>query len=438
MASLVRAGGLALVQNVSGLVFGIGTYAMLARLLPKEDMGTWAAYMTLVSLLEVARNGLVQNAKINFLQQYSDHEPEVIKASLVINLGVSVLMASVLLATGLPLAAYWNAPVVQQLLWSYALTSLVLVPFSQANVLQQARMNFGWVAVGNITRTAGLFLLVGWYFIQGSTPQLATLANAQLVIALVAALVAIYGVKGQYELAKGLQWQWVKRLLHFGKYVFGTNLSAVFYTSIDQLLMPNFLPKQALAGYNAAVRINTLAEVPILTLASVIYPYKVQLMNRDGEAASYEIFYKSVGAVTGLLLPVVLASWLFPELILTIIAGPKYADAAPLLQVLATGVLFQPMLRQFGTQMDSSGRPHLNFLAAFGMAVLNTGLNYWAIQQFGTTGAAWSTLGTQFTFAVVAAILLNIHFGLNMLKVIPHLGMSYVLSWQLAMKVLRR
>lgn len=437
MRTLLRSGSISLVQNVAGLVFGVGSFVMLTRIFPKDTVGIWANYMNIITLLEVARNGLVQNAKINFLNQYSQDEPVILKASLVINLGVSLLSALFLALCGGLLASYWAAPVVQVLFWIYALTSLVLVPFTQVNILQQSRMHFGWVAVGTMLRTGGFFFFILAHVLLGKPLDLVHMAWAQLFIAMLAAAVVLYGIRGQWQLASGISWVWVRRLLHFGKYVFGTNLSAVFYNSIDQILLGRFT-KSVVAEYNAAVRINTLAEVPIATAASVIYPYKVQLMAREGEQASHEVFYKSVGAITGLLLPVVLAAWIFPELILTLIAGQQYADAAPLLRILATSALVQPFLRQFGTQMDSSGRPHLNFMAAFGMAILNTVLNYVAIRYAGATGAACATLFTQFAFLTTAAWLLNSYFGISLWKVVPHLGLAYQLALDKAKAFLRK
>lgn len=427
-AKLAVSGLYSLAQNVTGLAFGLGTFMMLARITSKYEFGTWAQFMTVTSLLEVARNGLVQNAQIKFMHDYADREPEILKASLVLTTGFTVFFSAIMFLFAGQLADLLNNVALVELFKIYSLTGLVLIPFSQLNIVQQARMNFGPVFATVATRTGLLFLFVLWYFVGGHKLEVKSMAWVQLVAAAIASLMAIWAVKGRYQLAGGLQLQWIREQVRFGKYVFGTNVSAILYGSVDQLLLGRMLSPAVVGVYNNAVRINTLAEVPVATAASILYPYKVQLNSQQDIQGAHKVFYQGIGAVFGLLLPVVMACWLFAEEIITLMSSEKYIEAAPLLRILACSALIQPFLRQFGTQMDSSGRPEINFSVAFGMAILNTLLNYFFITHWGITGAAVATLLTQVTFLITAYLLLNHYFQLRLERALVYTFMGYQLT----------
>ncbi len=422
---LLASGLYSLVQNVLGLMFGFGGFILLARLLPKDVFGTWALFMTTISLIEVARNGLVQNAKIKFLKAHPEQEGDIMRASLTINIGISVLSA-VLLGVGSQLFAnLLKSPIIVDLFWIYGLTTLTLIPFSQINVLQQSRLNFGPVLLATLIRAGLFFSYIAYHFWLNSPPDLHHLAVVQLICAALGSIFAILGVGRDFVLSSTVDWGWVRRLLHFGKFVFGTNVSAILYSSVDQYLLAGLTTKSVVADYNAAVRINTLAEVPVSTAASILYPYKVSLQHKGDNEEVKTVFYKGVGAIVGLLLPVVLLCWAIPGPIMLLIAGPKYLAAAPLLPILACCALLQPFLRQFGTQMDSSGHPHINFGVALSMAFLNFALNYFFILRWGAIGAASATLTTQLVFLLIAAWLLNRFFQIKLFRSFQYLFAAY-------------
>jgi O-antigen/teichoic acid export membrane protein len=436
---LFASGLYSLVQNVLGLLFGFGGFFLLARILSKEAFGTWAIFMTTVSLLEVARNGMIQNAKIKFLNDFPDSEPEIIRASLAINIFMSCATALAIGFLGSFIGSLLHAPpLFATLLWISAITTIVLIPFSQLNILQQSRLNFGPVLAAVAIRAGLFFGYILYHYIMAKEINLVHLAVMQLIAACSGSLVALLGIGKQLVIADYTNWYWVKKLVGYGKFVFGTNVSAVLYSSADQYVLSAMTSLSKVGVYNAAVRINTLAEVPIATVASILYPYKVQLHKQGDNEATHLVFYKGIGAIVGLLLPIVLLCLAVPEFILTIIASSKFVEAAPILRILSIAILIQPFLRQFGTQMDSSGHPHINFAVAALMAVLNFGLNYFFIGWLGINGAAIATLTTQFTFLVIAAWLLNKYFEIRIFRSLYYLTTGYIMAWKKLNSIIKR
>ena len=48
-------------------VFGFLGFALLARILTKEEMGIWVVFMTTAAMVEVGIVGLLQNAMVKYL-----------------------------------------------------------------------------------------------------------------------------------------------------------------------------------------------------------------------------------------------------------------------------------------------------------------------------------------------------------------------------------
>jgi O-antigen/teichoic acid export membrane protein len=78
----------------------------------------------------------------------------------------------------------------------------------------------------------------------------------------------------------------VVRMLHFGKYIFGTNLFSNLARSFDHFVTANVLNpvegKSFVANYNVVARINTMMDVPSLAVADVLFPKSVETLETDG------------------------------------------------------------------------------------------------------------------------------------------------------------
>ncbi len=114
----------------------------------------------------------------------------------------------------------------------------------------------------------------------------------------------------------------------------------------------------------------------------------------------------SVGAILAFILPAIVVVWMFPEFIILLIAGEQYLDAVPVLKLSMLYGLFIRFVVQFGTILDSSGRPLVNFYFTLLVAGLNVFFNYLGIKYFGLIGAVYGTLLTYtITFGLMQATL---------------------------------
>ena len=403
----LKAGLFSLSERFSLLLFGFGSLFLLLRMLPKIGFGVWVLFLTVTSIIEVARIGLLQNALVKFLTtSKKEAYASIGTASLFLNLLLAFLSILLLLLIAYPLSHLWESPKLPDLLYIYCLTTVALIPLHQSNFTQQANLDFRGIFWANFTKQGLFFAYILCYFVAGWEISLIGLASFQVFTAACGALVSFLFGRKYLKFKWPLDWQWVKKLFHYGKFVFGTNLSAMLYKTIDKIMLGSLLNPIAVAIYELAIRITNLAEVPTFSIASIVFPQSARKMDSEGTEGVKILYEKSVGAILAFILPCILVVLLFPTWIIWIVAGEQYLDAAPILRLTMLYGLFVPFAIQFGTILDSIGQPKTNFIFTLLGAILNVVFNYLFISTFGLVGAAYGTLTTYtITFVLMQTLL---------------------------------
>ncbi len=391
----LRSGFFTLLERLSALIFGFGSLFFLLRALSKDDFGVWVLFLTIVSFLEVGRIGLLQNALVRYLTtSKKEAYPKIITASATLN-GLLTLASILFLLILAPiLSNVWNAPELSQLIYIYLITTTLLIPFHQFNFIQQANLKFKGIFWANFVKQGLFFGYILWLFVQGTQISIVGLASFQIVGAFCGALVSYWFVRPYLSFSKQIHWEWVKQLFNFGKYVFGTNLSTMLYKSIDKIMLGSLLSTVSVALYELAIRITNLAEVPTFSIASIVFPQSAKRIQSEGPKGVKLLYEKSVGVIIAILAPLIFFILLFPEFIIKIIASEKYLEAVPVLRLTILYGLFVPFAVQFGTVLDSIGKPKINFYFTLTGTLLNIVFNYLFITRFGLIGAAYGTLTT--------------------------------------------
>lgn len=405
----LKSGLLTISDRFSALIFALGSVFILLRLLPREDFGTWALYLGIISFVEVARHGLIANALIKFMAGYKIEDKdyaEISTASLVLNGILSILSAIVLLGIAYPVSVGFKAPTLMYMLMLYSIGTIVFAPLLHFNAIQQANFNFKGTFWSNFVKQGTFFFFVCGVFFLNFSANLIVLVIVRILCGGLAAIVSWYFAKPYIRFSKTISREWIKKLFDFGKYVFGTNLSTMLYKNIDKFMIGGMLGRASVALYEVAIKITNLAEVPTFSIASIVFPKSAQKMNEEGRPAIKRLYEKSVGIIYAVLFPFILGVILFPELIITIVAGEEYLDAVSLLRWTMLYGLFIPFAVQFGTALDSMGKPKVNFYLTFIGMGINVISNYLFITNFGVIGAAYGTLLTYLiSFGIMQTIL---------------------------------
>lgn len=442
-AQLIRSGLYAMGDRVSALVLGFGSLWMLTRMTTVELFGVWVFYQGFVATVEVARSGLIQNALIRYLttRDATDHG-RIFGGAWMLNVAIAVAGSVVLWCAGDPLSAWLHYEGLGVLTKIYAVTFLATTPLWQYNYLQQAYLEFRGPFWATVLRYAVMFALtaamfVGYYDVDvDAVAVLTVLAYGQLAAATLGALISFYYARPFLPNATELNAAWAKRLAHYGKYVFGTNLSSMLYKQVDTTMLGVLLGAQfgavPAAVYGLAIRITNFVDVPTLAVASIVFPESSRASATGGPAAQARMYERAVAGILSLTLPALLVIGVLPSVFVDFVGGDKYAATIPVLQVTVLFSLFIPFANQFGTLVDASGTPALNFRYTLIGMLLNVVFNYVFISRLGVIGAPLGTLTTYLVMFVAMQRLLAQRFGVSLTKVARALPQTYVTLFRFA------
>lgn len=402
----MKAGSYSLLGYAAQLGFAFVSFVILVRLLPEYDFGVWVLFLTLTSFAEMGRSGLLQNAVIKFCVEEEGEYGNILSSGLWVNTLGSIVLGLVLVVMIYPLSRMWSAPELTQLIWWYlpwALLNGTARYFDFAHMVHHDFKGIFWSK--GIYGFSFLLGIVGiWWWTESM--ELSYLPILQIIAAL-PALIVFFFYRRDYLLWGKYSTAWAKRIVHFGKYVLGTNISSMLFNKMDLMMVGFFLNPAAVAIYNVATRVTNYLEVPMSGISQVIYP-KIALANSNGGKVEVGALYeKAVGVIVALVLPLVILVLGLSEWVVTLVAGPAYAAAAPLLNILVLAVMIKPWGRLFGITLDAIGKPQLNFvLLAVGL-VLNIVLNALFISWWGLQGAAIATLVAMILLVVTGQILID-------------------------------
>ena len=418
-------------QKLSVLLFGILSTVILTRSIDKYEMGVWSLFLTIAGLTEVVRHGLIKNAVIKFLnsQPAAEHK-DILSAALFLNILITSFIAIVLALLAPLLSRVLQAPELSYVLYVFLFGLIALIPFSHFEWVQNAHSDFKGIFYAYLIRQlVSLGLIVIFILFD-------YISLYYLVLFYSAGIMA--GAAVSYRFARkhltrqfSITQQWLLRLWHFGKYVFGTNISSAAFRSTDQFVVSHFLNPATVALQSISLRITNLTDIPSQVLGDILFPKSAQTVTEGHNERIKYLYEKSVGAVLAFVLPATLFILLFPTLILTIVAGNKYDEAAPYLRIVILAGLFMPFLKQFGTIMDSTGKPKGNFLVLLFMAVVQLINCYLLVQTNFLIGAGIALLVTHMVGFIITQRLLRQYYNINFINCFKYAFDFYPEMWQM-------
>jgi len=346
-------------------------------------------------------------------QTPEEEHPSLQAATYSVNLGISTVLAILSFALAYPVANWLHLPGLTIMLQWYSLTLILSTIFAHCELLLNAKTDFRGVCWIYCIRQGLLVSAIALCFLFkfDVTPQL--LAIFYLLSFFIAGLLGLkFGaryIKLDFHNTK----KWIPKIWRFGRYVFGTNASATLFRSTDNFITANtFVSPVITSYYNACLRISNLADMPSQVLGDIMFPKVAKYGDSDKDAIK-NMYEKTVGATLTFSIPALLILLIFPSLILQILAGKEFLDGAPILRVTAFFGFSLPFIKQFGTIMDATGNPDLNFKTMFSAVFFNICTNLIGVHFFGVLGAALGTATTYFTLLVVTQIILYRKFGIK-------------------------
>jgi lipopolysaccharide exporter len=417
----IKSGSLTLLQSMVGVFFGFAGFYLLVRILDKHTYGAWTLFLGTITLLEFVRNGLIQNALIKSLASVKEADKaNVISASFTISgiLTIACIILNLLFAQYL--CNIWGIPELLPLFHLYNVVFIFSGITAQFNYIEQANFSYNGIFLSSVLRQAILFFYILCCYVFRWELQLISLVYVQIAGVVIGVIPAYLHVKKFFRFKYIYHPQWMKNLFHFGKYSFGTSLGAMLLNTIDQMMLGAFLSPAAAGAYNIAVRITNLVEIPTGSVATIVFPQSAKRMETEGKESIKYLYEKSVGTILAILIPGLLFLFFFSDWVVTIIAGDKYPEAIPVLKVTILYCLLIPYGRQFGTILDSIGKPRITFITVIISALLNIILNYIFINRYGVLGAAYGTLTTQVIGFIIGQSILRRELNINLFNTLVY------------------
>jgi len=428
----LRSGLLSLSEKVAAMAFNLGTAMLLLRLLSKEAFAAWGIFILVSYFVEMGRSGLLQNGLVRSLAMQKDNPVEqanITTAAFLLNISYSTLSNLILWFCADWIGRYYQVPQLAEMLPIYFLSNYLMACCSHSNFVQQAHFEFRGLFWTSVFYRGIPFVWVFWCWVS-EAPLLLWQFSVAIFVGIGLATLATWRYARPFLFfVKNIDFQWVLNLVGYGKYVLGTNLSTMFYRNIDKLTLGQLLGPAAFAVYDAAGRVTQLVEAPAFSIAAIVFPKSAEKMALEGPVGVKHLYERSVGATLAVILPFIVFVLVFAEPIIRVFAGTQYMESANVLRLTAFFGLFMPFAVQFGTVLDSTGKPAVNFVYTLFTALLNLGLSYFFIQKFGLFGAAYSTL-TGYTLSfVLMQTHLHRHFKINALRAFAFIPEFYKIGW---------
>lgn len=435
-----KAGFFTLMERFSVQAFGLITFFVLIRVLPKENFGIWTLFYSLTSIADLIRNGFLRNPLIKFVNEDEGRNEykTILSSSFFLNVILSGLLAIILIFCAQPLSVAWSSPDLIQLFYIYTGTIFFMVFFTHFEVVQHANLSFAGVTVSYLIQKAVflIFILAVTYF-QG-TISLNFLAIGQAISVMLSCIVSYFYSRKMLYFSFRIDKAWFSKLFNYGKYTFGTNISSMLMRNIDSWMIGYFMSPAAVAIYNPAIRVSNLLELPTSSLASILFPQAAKKIRKEGKEAVKRLYEKSVAVILAFMLPCVMIIVFFAKEVILLIAGPEYLESVPALQVTMLYGIILPFNRQLGVILDAAGKASTNMLFVMRNAIINLLMNILLIPLFGVLGAAFATLLTYLISMVINQIYLKRNYDINFFSYLNNVAFYYKECWKFIVKFQQR
>lgn len=393
-----------ILQRFSLVFFGMVSYLVLVRFFKESQIGVWALFLAICTTFEMAKYALLKNGFITFFNSTDDSQEkiEVASSSLVVNTGFTLIFILLILAGRIWVSHYWNAPELRSMLCLYIPIALLLIPFSHFEYLQQANMSFKGIFMSYFVRQGVFFVTVVVFSIWfAKSFSLELLVIFQCVGVLLATVIGWFYSRKYLQIRFCPTTLWIKKLVKYGKFVFGSGVCSNVFGSLDRFMTASYLSSVAVAYYDVAGRINNMIDVPTTAAADVIFPKSARASHEEGPSKVKYLYERMVGILVALIFPVAVVVFIFAEEIIAVIAGRNYVGAASIVRVGMLYAIFRPIQIQASNVLNSINKPRTTFMLNLLVLIFNLIVNYFLIRTQGFIGAAYGTfLSTIFSFII--------------------------------------
>lgn len=396
---------------LTGLSFGtanllrLGGNLILTRLLFPEAFGIMALVQVVMTGLSMfsdigIRASIVQNAR--------GEEPLFLDTAWVMQIGRGILLWLITWVLAAPVAAFYETPILAELLPVAGLVALFQGLNSTKLALANRTLTLGRVTLIEIgSAVTGLAVLIGLALLWGSVWALVIGSLVTPFLIMVLSHVAMPGHRNRlrFDVETG------RTLVKFGKYIFLSTLAGFLISQADRAILGKFVSLSDLAFYNIAFM---FASIPVMVMRKMNDVVLFPLYSRRPPSESAENFaniararWLVMATVMGML--AVLA--IFGNYLIIYLYDPRYEAAGALVVWIAIASSALVVVGSYGSMMLAAGDSRQFALLMILNATVRTIVLFFGVIYFGLVGAALAPLVATFLFYPVIVRLLRPYGG---------------------------
>lgn len=400
-----------------GVAAALGSQIVLARCLPLQEFGEYAAMLALSTTLAVIGSGGLALASVRFLPAYRDARDwpafsgyvreAAIRSAVLASL---IAAAAVAIAAAIPALRSW----VPVLLASIPLTVLLCLAGLLVGVQQSIRRPLQAETFNNLLRPIVLMGFIGGLVWSGGPADAGTALLLTAAAVFVTLVPAWIGVRRTIPIvAAGMARREDRRLWIASGIGFLVPLVAASAIERMDTIFLGLLAGPDMAGiYSVAARLAILIGFATAAVNAMLGPMAAELIGRKDQDGLRQLLANGSLLNTGLSLLVAGGLLVMGPLLMRLF-GSVFVDGAEAMRILMVGQFIQAMLGGGGAMLAMSGR---NGALAAVMAVsvaFHAMLCVLLIPPFGLIGAAIATTTTLGLSGLIQALMSHRLLGVD-------------------------
>lgn len=420
---------LSLAGNVSVAIFGIATFAILARTLSITELGQWVLFMALVSLTDLFRFGLTNTGLTRFFGAATPIEQkELVAATTLIGLVVTVLLALTTTLLFIFLGNLQSFLDYQMFLKWYATLAILNFPWTNAIIILQAERAYSKILFLKGINGLLFFLLVILNYYTKSFTFNELIIGSLCINFLTSGIAIAYKWSGISYLGFSTK-KSINGILQFGKYTSFTIIATNLLRTADTLIL-GFSPlgNAAVALYSIPLKLTEILQIPLRSFTATAFPKLSKSNIQNCPDSFYQVFYSYSGALSILFIVAGIFVYAMAPFLVWVLAGDQFArqnqidinTIITLVRILSIYSMLIPLDRMTGIALDSINKPQINAVKVFYMLLINIVGDIIAIYFF-----------KSIELVAVASILFTlagIHIGMRFIQSEYHLQYSKVFN----------
>ncbi|RFM30176.1 oligosaccharide flippase family protein [Deminuibacter soli] len=433
----IRSAFYAVLQRFSLTFFGFVNFLILIRWLSQPQMAVWALFLTITTVFEITKSGLLKNAHVKYVSASDDvnQRTAIASSSFIINASISVAFIVFLLLCSGWLGTVLHAGADLGIALRWFIPGLVfMVMFSHFEAVQQSHLDFKGVFAGYMVRQVSFFAAISLHYLLHLPVSFFWLSLYMSGSIFIGAIVLFIYSRKYLTLQFSPTRQSVKVIFSYGGYIFGSGVMSNIFANLDQIMTAGFISNPAsVACYSAASRINGLVDIPSYAAADILFPKSARAAAEDDSGKVKYLYERMVGTLLTFTLPLALFIIAFAKPVIVLIAGERYIPAALILQLYMMMGLLRPVQNQAANLLNSIGKAALCFWINTISLACNLCINYFCLRTFGFYGAVIGTLITTTLGTIAWYLVMRKQIGLEMPSIIRHMMDLYKRLYSLGM-----